>query len=155
GKASSGSWLVWIGVAWFIGAAIVALRFFRSHLAARRLVRVTEPPSGAARSAAATAAAALGIGRSIDIARCDLIAPPMTIVVLRGGVLLPAEADDWSSERLHAVLLHELGHVRRRDNLVQLAAHVACAVHWCNPLVWLAAARLRVEREYACDDLVL
>jgi hypothetical protein len=34
-------------------------------------------------------------------------------------------------------------------------AEVVRALHWFNPLVWLAAHRLRVEREFACDDLVL
>ena len=38
---------------------------------------------------------------------------------------------------------------------MQLVAQLACAVHWFNPLCWLAARRMRAERELACDDLVL
>jgi hypothetical protein len=34
-------------------------------------------------------------------------------------------------------------------------AHIACAVYWFNPLVWVAAQRMRVERELACDDRVI
>src|SRR5690606_18119326 len=69
-------------------------------------------------------------------------------------VLLP-EAVDWPEERIRAVLLHELAHIRRNDWLVQLLAGVLRAVYWFNPLVWLACARLRLESERACDDAVI
>ena len=46
-------------------------------------------------------------------------------------------------------------HVERLDLPFQALAHLACAIHWFNPLAWYALYRLRVEREQACDDRVV
>lgn len=96
----------------------------------------------------------------IDGPRCDLRLAqedcgPMTWGIFRPVILLPGEAETWPHSRLEAVLLHELAHVRRRDSLTQLASLAVCALYWPNPLVWLAAARLRREAETAADDAVL
>jgi hypothetical protein len=80
---------------------------------------------------------------------------PVVWGIFRCRVLLPAAAPQWSGEQLRSVLLHELGHIQRRDTMAQLLAQIACALYWFNPLVWFAAWRLGVERERACDDLVL
>ncbi|MCH7729660.1 MAG: M56 family metallopeptidase [Planctomycetes bacterium] len=45
--------------------------------------------------------------------------------------------------------------IKRRDPLTQVLVQIACAVYWFNPVVWFAAWRIRVERERACDDLVV
>jgi hypothetical protein len=79
----------------------------------------------------------------------------MTWGVLRPVILLPKESLSWPRERLQAVLLHELAHVRRRDSLTQSLALVASALYWPNPLVWWASRALRREAEIAADDAAI
>jgi len=80
---------------------------------------------------------------------------PMTWGILRPKLLLPAAFGTWPAARRRDVMLHELAHIVRRDCLSQWLGHVARAIYWFHPLVWLAARQMCRERERACDDLVL
>lgn len=80
---------------------------------------------------------------------------PFSAGILNRSLFLPAAARSWTREKREVVLLHELAHSRRRDVLVQTLTRLTCALHWVNPLVWLAEKRLKLEAEKACDDLVL
>lgn len=53
------------------------------------------------------------------------------------------------------VLEHEICHLKHRDHLWSLLRLVCCAVHWFNPLVWLAADMSRADIEMRCDDSVV
>ena len=54
-----------------------------------------------------------------------------------------------------AVLLHELTHARRRDNLIRLLYEVALCALWFHPLIWLTGARMALYRELSCDESVI
>ena len=88
----------------------------------------------------------------IRLARGSDPAVPITWGVRRPVVLLPSSAENWETSRLTAVLLHEIGHIRRWDNLTQIFALLTCAVHWFNPFFWQAAKKLEAESEIAADD---
>ena len=93
--------------------------------------------------------------REVAIARTDARDLVATWGVVRPLVLVPRDARDWSDDRVHVVLCHEMAHIRRHDWAVQVGAEAFRAVLWFNPLAWVACARLRRESEQACDDEVL
>lgn len=97
----------------------------------------------------------VGLGRAVRLMQSAEDVMPLTWGWLRPTVLLPANAEQWATERRRIVLSHELAHVKRWDCFTQFIATMVCAIYWFNPLVWLAARRMRIERERACDDLVL
>ncbi len=96
-----------------------------------------------------------GLKKPVQLRKSYTVRMPVTWGARRPVVLLPADADTWSEERRRVVLMHELAHIKRRDWLTQSLAQLACAVHWFNPLAWLALRQLRKEHELACDDEVL
>ena len=76
--------------------------------------------------------------------------------VLRPHLSLPLGIDRLLNDReLDAVLLHEVTHARRRDNLIGLIHEIALCGLWFHPLVWLTASRLAMFRELSCDDFVI
>jgi hypothetical protein len=65
---------------------------------------------------------------------------------------LPAQL---GAAELEAVLVHELAHVWRRDNLLAAMAHLVACVFWFYPVIWWLERRMLHEREIACDEMVL
>lgn len=91
----------------------------------------------------------------VPLLMSERVGVPVVAGVFRPALIVPVDALTWEAERRRVVLLHELGHVRRRDCLMQSLAHLAWAMLWWNPLASVAVARMRTEQEHACDDLVL
>jgi len=96
-----------------------------------------------------------GVERRPGLWESKEVGSPVCLGWWRANIVLPEEWRQWAEGKLEAVLTHELGHVARRDALWQILARLACAVYWFCPLAWVAAWRVRVERELACDDWVL
>ena len=68
-------------------------------------------------------------------------------------ILLPARTtDQLTGDQLRAVLAHELAHVRRHDYVTNLFQIAADALLFHHPAARWLSRRIRVEREYCCDD---
>ena len=141
---------------WIMGFLLVLGRLITGLLGLRRItsqaVTVTDP---ATLRIVDSVRRQLGIERQVEIRKTSRKMPPFTVGIRNPMVILPNSGEIESEERLRIVLLHELAHIKRFDWLTQIVGEVACAVHWFNPLVWIAHTRQQVEQEMACDNAVL
>ncbi|HEX4278802.1 MAG TPA: M56 family metallopeptidase, partial [Bryobacteraceae bacterium] len=128
------------GFAWMLGSLLLALRLAMKAIQFRRIAAAAKPVEGTC---------------PVRILRSPQVPGPLVTGILHPAILLPEDSATWQPARRRAVLAHELAHIRRRDPAILLVAHAATVIYWFHPLCWLAAARLRMESERACDDAAL
>jgi beta-lactamase regulating signal transducer with metallopeptidase domain len=94
--------------------------------------------------------------RAVEICVSDEVTVPTAVGFLKPVVVFPTWAmRELSATELNTVLLHELAHLRRWDDWTNLAQKVLRALFFFHPAVWWVESRLSLEREMACDDIVL
>lgn len=146
----------WLAALWLGGALLACVPVVLGLVGTWWLARGAAPVREREWTTLAEGVAAeLGVRRRVRLLRSHRTTMPLTWGTLRPVVLLPYEADGWSEERRRVVLLHEMAHVRRLDCLTQRLALLCRALYWPHPGVWWVAARMRAEREHACDEQVL
>lgn len=147
---------LWIVVLWIAGTlanlAVLAAGFGRLAWLAARATQIRD---GLWARICEDVSRTLELRRPVVLLQSQHPTLLVTWGLLRPRVILPAGADEWPEDRIRIVLAHELAHVRRGDWAAQMLAEILRAVNWFNPLLWIAARRLRVESEHACDDEVL
>ncbi|MEQ1840528.1 MAG: M56 family metallopeptidase, partial [Verrucomicrobiales bacterium] len=97
-------------------------------------------------------AADIGVNRNVSVLLGPEGATPAVFGAWRCCLILPK---DWDT-RFHGgvlryIILHEMEHIRHRDVLLNWIAAAVNALHWFNPLVWMAVSRFQSDRELRCD----
>jgi uncharacterized protein (TIGR03435 family) len=131
---------------WLCGFAIGAVCWLRSWLRMRGALR-------SANSRGVDAGRRLG---NIRILQSSLPVEPCVFGIFRPVLLLPDGIDaHLTREQLETIVLHELCHVRRHDNLTAAVHLLAETIFWFYPPIYWIGGRMMKEREIACDEGVM
>ena len=138
---------------WLLGSALMAVRW-RNRLESSRC-RPTDPQKWED-AALLRARALLPVRLPVQLRISGSSEEPALRGIWRPTITIPTGlSQSLSASEFQAVLLHELAHARRLDNLWAMLVHSLVIAFWFHPLVWLVERRLNVERERACDAIVV
>lgn len=153
----SSGWAVGLFLAWFSAALLAMLRLAAGLLRLRKLRKSCAVVDCSKLNAAvAQTVASFASARSTQIATSEQVTVPAAMGFFRPLVVLPAWAlRELSAEELNIILLHEFAHLRRWDDWSNLAQKIVRAIFVFHPAVWFIDNRLSIEREMACDDIVV
>ena len=118
---------------WLVGVAAMLVYALVSYIRVRRRVKVCGPVKD-------------------NIYACDDIPSPFILGIFRPKIYIPSSL---SEDTLTSVLTHENAHLSRRDHLWKPLAFGLLALHWFNPLCWLAYILFCRDIETACDEKVI
>lgn len=146
--------LPWI---WLIGAPVTFAWSVLGLAGAERLRRLARPVTGQDLNVLCRRFSdSLRISRTVAILICQRVSSPILVGILQPAILLPpALVTGLSPQQLEMILLHELAHVRRWDNLLNFLQRVVESLLFFHPAVWIVSRWVRQERELCCDDMVM
>jgi beta-lactamase regulating signal transducer with metallopeptidase domain len=94
--------------------------------------------------------------RTAELCVSDEVERPSVFGFFRPRILLPSGLiERLSASELQQVVLHEMEHLRRRDDWTNLLQKIGLMLFPLNPVLFWTERRLCTERELACDDRVL
>ena len=145
-----------LAMLWLIGVGVSALRRVGGWLLLRRLITRATPAALPLASRVASLACKMGIDRAVRVLVSTDVTGPFTSGWLRPVIVLPLSMlSGLDPVHVDAIVAHELAHIRRWDYVVAIIQSIALTVLFHHPATWWLDRRLRIEREYCCDDLAV
>ena len=87
-----------------------------------------------------------------NIYESEFVDSPFVFGVVKPNIYLPMHMDEGTAAY---VIAHECAHLARRDHWWKVLGYLVLALHWFNPLVWVAYIRFCRDIELACDEKVV
>ena len=149
--------LPWLVGLWLLGVSLLGLRLVIRTLSTSRLTRDhLSEVEGSWHRALARLCRKLAMRRSVSIYESALVEVPTVVGWLEPVILVPTSVfTGLTYLQIEMILAHELAHIRRHDALVNFLQSVVETVLFFHPAVWWISGRVRIEREFCCDDMAV
>ncbi len=145
-------WSIAIASVWVLFTLVRGLQLVAGAIHLRRIARNATPFHGDAACAGILASS----HRSAELCTSADVESPSVIGFLSPRILIPtALVEKLSAAQLQQIVLHEMEHLRRGDDWINLLQKLSLVLFPLNPALRWIERRLCVERELACDESVL
>jgi beta-lactamase regulating signal transducer with metallopeptidase domain len=145
-----------VSIVWLIVALGILARLMVSFLYLERLKHDALPFAVESRHALTRYERAEKGDRDVRVCVSSEITVPVAVGIFDAMILIPSDlVNELETNDLDRILLHELAHVRRSDDWVNLIERVAQALFFFSPGIYWISRQMDLEREVACDDWVL
>jgi len=156
------NWASYLVFAWLVAACVAILRVAIGIFRLRELRKSCQPVDASTldpsirQTLAELNAAKSFASRPVTLATSDHVRVPAALGLWKPLIALPSWAlAELPPSDLNIILRHEFAHLRRWDDWTNLLQKTVRALFFFHPAVWWIENRLSVEREMACDDMVL
>jgi|GEM_PF-858361 len=145
------------GWVWLAGAIMLWLRLAVNWYRLGQFLRESKPCHNLKLEKILTRIAGeLRIPHIPEVVVSDGVSGPISAGIFRPRIVLPAQlCDRISDDQLHDILIHEVAHIIRRDQMKVLLQNFASACYWPHPLAHAMNRALAQAREEVCDNYVL
>lgn len=150
------TWQAIVFLFWVVGVLVFSVLLIQRMFFVLGLVTQSEPAKGRLLETLNQCRRQVGIGRNIELKLSNNIQSPAVCGLFKPIILMPTSLlKELSNDKLKAVLIHELVHIKRYDLWINFAQTFLQVIYFYNPFVWLANAVVRRLREQAVDETVL
>lgn len=142
---------------WATGMLVGLFGLLRAALGLRRLANTSEVLNAQQKTMVSGALKNLHVDeKPVTVRLSHAVSCPVQIGYFNARILLPSPImTQMTPQRLEAVLVHELAHWRRRDNIANLLQLFILTVFWFHPLAHRLSKIASRAREEICDNYVL
>jgi beta-lactamase regulating signal transducer with metallopeptidase domain len=141
---------------WMLGTALTAGRVLLGLAGcARNRRRAVDLDSKHILALVNRAANRIGLRQRPAVMTSSRTGMPHVSGMITPVLFLPLTVLRWTDDQLMSVLLHELAHIKRKDHITWPLLNLAVSWLWFNPVLWVALAQMKRDRERACDDYAI
>ena len=140
---------------WLIIMCLIFLYFVISSIVFKIKIGKEEVKDGKILEILLNCKKQMGIKKEIKLIKQKYKKVPCIYGIIKPKILVTDEILEKDKESLKYIFMHEMGHLKKQDLLINKILILILTIHWFNPVLWYCFKQIRQDMELKVDEMVL
>ena len=140
---------------WLIIMCVIFLYFVISSIVFKIKIGKEEVKDGKILEILLNCKKQMGIEKEIKLIKQKYKKVPCIYGIIKPKILVTDEILEKDKESLKYIFMHEMGHLKKQDLLINKILILILTIHWFNPVLWYCFKQIRQDMELKVDEMVL